>query len=281
MKPELSHLRGTHLQNKGTKGAQPLRVNIPTVSSESMNNEDNMANSNRITTDKVVNNKPNDSSTSIQPECPSNTLKRTISKRKRESSIAIDIETVSSESMHNEDNMLNNNRIIHDKHVDNQLNDLNILIESEGPSNILKPGTRKIKRENSNAISTISLANEESKPIRDIHTGIYLGTTKKTTRPGSAFFNLPGMTEDVFLSKDHSSFIHWSRESIKRSNSKTVKSTFYKQPNDSGVRTVSELTTILGHLDSSVRYSVNSIRDPIRRCSNISSIHLGNFPSNN
>ena len=97
-------------------------------------------------------------------------------------------------------------------------------------------------------------------------------------RAGSASFNLPGMTEDVLLSEDHNNFIHRSKESIKRTNSKTLNSKFYKQPHDSGVQTVNELTTILGHLDSPVIYSVNSIRDPIRRCNNISTIHHGNFP---
>jgi hypothetical protein len=253
-----------------------------------MTNEDNMVNSNGITHDKVVCNKPNDLKILIPPECPSNTSKRGISKRKRKSSVAPNIQTVSSEIMHNEDNMLNNNRITQDTHVYNQPNDSNIQIQLEGPSNILKPGMSKVKRENSNAISTISLTCKESKPIRDIHTGIYLGTakktrktTKKTTRPSSAFFNLPGMTEDVLLSEDHSSFIHRSKDSILRAHSKTVKAIFYKQPHDSEVQTVSELTTILGNVDSLVAYSVNSIRDPIRRCNNISSIHLGNFRSNN
>ena len=50
---------------------------------------------------------------------------------------------------------------------------------------------------------------------------------------------------------------------------------------DSTVKTVGQLTMILGHLDSPVRYSVNSISDPIRRCNNVLSIHQGNYPRNN
>ena len=285
MKSGGSHLRGTYLRNDGTKDDQKRRVNTQTLSSESMTNEGRIGNSNQKTSHNFVNNKPNDSNILNQLEMSPNTLNRGVTKGKNKNSSLLNIATISSDNMINDDKIVNINRKKTNKLVYHQQKDSNILVQPEGPSDVWTPGASKIKRENVRPLSAILAVSKKSNPIKDIHTGIYLGTTKKITRngvlrPGSATFNLPGMIEDEFLSDDHSSFIPRSRESIKRTKGKTLKSMVYEHPHDSGVQTVSELTLILGQVDSHDRYSVNSIRDPIRRCNNISSIHMGNFLRN-
>ena len=45
--------------------------------------------------------------------------------------------------------------------------------------------------------------------------------------------------------------------------------------------TVTDLMVVLNALDCPSRYSVNAIKDPIRKCGNISSIHLGDYEHSN
>ena len=79
-------------------------------------------------------------------------------------------------------------------------------------------------------------------------------------------------------SREHDNSSHSSRNNTR---SNLVPSdgqvTVCKSKNVTAPQTVDSLKSVLDSFDCPIKYNINRIKDPIRKCNNISSIHLGDY----
>ena len=127
----------------------------------------------------------------------------------------------------------------------------------------------------SNATASEKLNRNRQNFIIDPKSGIYLGLLKEndlsqdiSQRPLN--FNLPGMVDDIIITENRNIEERDDRDThigvLKSRNSECFDS-----------RDHHDLEEIMKVFDRPLEYGVNSIKDPIRSCSHISSLHLGDY----
>ena len=143
-----------------------------------------------------------------------------------------------------------------------------------------------MKRKLGDVQNSSLLAQKQANMILDVDSGIYLGSNKNNLeiRESPTQYcpmNLPGMIDDSFPKFDKSISYRLSGTSCSSMN--LIKE--HHNPNhiqgDVKKETVNDLMMVLNDLDCPSKYSVNAIKDPIRKCGNISSIHLGDYEHRN
>ena len=121
---------------------------------------------------------------------------------------------------------------------------------------------------------------EECSPILDEHTGIYLGSVKKPqTDSKSEDLTLPINPRDdignASSGQDHN--VPHRRINQIRNERKCNTEDAESHNSFQDEKSRNDLRLLLNVFDHPVRYSINTIRDPIRQCKRIASVHHGDY----
>ena len=161
-----------------------------------------------------------------------------------------------------------------------QLSNLGILLDKHSSSikqsqfvefkigrvSVITQETRKASNISSNDRCLKTSEKEDNHPILDEHTGIYLGSTQTTTKEDNddLILNSCGNTEYTLINGNYSD------SSLNKVSDNSNDSTNEE-------KSMNDLRLLLNVFDHPVKYNINAIRDPIRQCKRISSVHLGDY----
>ena len=135
-----------------------------------------------------------------------------------------------------------------------------------GTVSVIKQETRNSTNISSNDRFQKISDKEENYHILDEHTGIYLGSTQSTRKENNDNLALNSCvnTDDILINGNYND------SSLRDACDKTNDSTNEE-------KSMNDLRLLLNVFDHPMRYNINAIRDPIRQCKRISSVHLGDY----
>ena len=139
----------------------------------------------------------------------------------------------------------------------------------------LKSNNIQTSHSTSNARASEKSNRNRQNFILDPKSGIYLGLMKENDQSQDILHtpldsNLPGVVDDIIITENRDI----GERDVRATHIRVLKSTNYEFFDS---RNQYDLKEIMMVFDRPLDYGVNSIKDPIRSCSHISSLHLGDY----